>query len=444
MQLRPYQQEDIDKLIDINAVGIFNQQRTGKTPTALQYTVAKGCRKILIICPASLLYPWKEQCEVWTGRPCIVLQGTEKKVDKLITQWTDYAVISYDLLRNRINSIISARADTVILDEAHRIKDSSSKTAKAVFKLINTPVRLALTGTPAPNKPEEVFSILHWLMPDKYTSYWSFRKQYFVEVPKYSTYGSFMDIIGFKKGMQEVLQNTLDKISVQRKRKDVMQWLPDKEYTDIKLEPTKEQEKYLKELADYFETENVITKGVLDRLIRYRQICLHPMLIGLKGRSPKLDWTLQYLKDYPNKPVIIFSKFTSFIHLLDNALEENKIKACKIVGETSKEDRAAIVKSFQQGDLNVLLINIDAGKEGLTLDRAETTIFTDKFPPVGTIEQAEDRFVATTEDKKNKNHEVINLMMKGTYDEEINKLIKKRASSVDVINDYKKYLKGGN
>lgn len=443
MELRPYQKEDIEKLLDIDAVGIFNQQRTGKTPTALQYTVAKGCKKILIVCPASLLYPWKEQCEVWTSRPCIVLQGSERNIQKLVTTWTDYAVISYDLLRsgNRIDEIICAKPDTVILDEAHRIKDPSSLTAKTVFKLKNTPIRLALTGTPAPNKPEEIFSILHWLAPTDFPSYWRFRKTHFVEDTHYSPYGSFKTIRGFAPGMQLSLQRYMNNISVQRKRKDVMQWLPEKTYTNIKLTPTKDQTRYLRELSDWFETDTVVTQGVLDRLIRYRQICLHPALINLKGTSPKLDWVVQYLKDYPNKPIIIFSKFTSFIRILNDKLKNKRVSV--IIGETSKEDRAKRVKEFQSGELDILLINIDAGKEGLTLDRAEVTIFTDKFPPVGAIEQAEDRFVATTEAKANKEHEVITLIMEGTYDEHINELIKSRASSIDVINDYKKYLKGG-
>ena len=88
----------------------------------------------------------------------------------------------------------------------------------------------------------------------------------------------------------------------------------------------------------------------------------------------------------------------------------------------------------------MLLINLDAGKESLTLDRAETAIFTDKYPPAGDIQQAEDRFVATTEAKANKPHLIIELMIKGTYDEDLYKLVQKNIRETDIINDYKKYL----
>ena len=74
------------------------------------------------------------------------------------------------------------------------------------------------------------------------------------------------------------------------------------------------------------------------------------------------------------------------------------------------------------------------------MDRAEAIIFTDKYPPVGDIEQAEDRFIATTKEKSNKAHTIYNLILKDTYDQQIYEMIKQKKSMIDIINDYKKYL----
>ena len=74
---------------------------------------------------------------------------------------------------------------------------------------------------------------------------------------------------------------------------------------------------------------------------------------------------------------------------------------------------------------------------------AETTIFCDKYPPIGSIEQAEDRFVASTKDKSHKNHKIIELMISGTFDEQIYKLLEQRKSETDIINNYNLYLKKG-
>ncbi len=447
LQLNPYQAEDVAFLSTKDAACCFNQQRTGKTPTILSVLKQKGTEKNLIVCPASIIYQWKEEYEKWMNQPCVAISGTLRQKKELISEWKSGLVISYDSLKTTkrsdglIDLILEQKPDAVILDEAHRIKNPKSANFKSVKRLTEIPIRYALTGTPSPNKAEEVWSILHFINKAQWPSYWNFVKEYFkvVRVP----YGNqHLEIGNFKPGKKQQLQEYLNTIATNRKRKDVMKWLPKKDYIRIKLPLTAQQAKYLKELEMYFETEHIITQGILDRLIRYRQICLDPGLLNLKGKSPKTEWIIQYLKDYPEKPIIIFSKFTSYIKQLQMTLGLNKIESGLIIGETPIEKRKITVDAFQKGKFNLLLLNIDAGKEGLTLDRAEVTIFTDKYPPIGDIEQAEDRFVSTSEDKADKPHTIIELCMKDTYDEQLYDLLEQRKSETDVINGFKKYLGG--
>ena len=236
------------------------------------------------------------------------------------------------------------------------------------------------------------------------------------------------------------MTQTLNSFSTQRKRKEVMPWLPDKDYLKVKLPPTKLQEKYLSELNEYFETEDIITQTVLDRIIKERQICISPQIVGLKGTSPKIDWIVDFMSDYADKSVIIFSKFIAGIELIHKTLSEKKIKGQVITGQVSSQDRAKIVDDFQNGLLRYIVIQVDAGKEGLTLDQADVEIFVDVYPPAADIQQAEDRFVATTKDKADKSHQIIQLMIEGTYDEECYNLVERRASSIDCINSYIKYI----
>ncbi len=456
-KLRPYQFEDMQKLQTKKAMGCFNEQRTGKTPTSLVTLDTEGHKKILIITVASAIYQWKDEFERWTGRPCVVVNGTKTQREKQIQSWTDGLVISYDSIKaiepkikdkiemtetkgreGHIDLILKQNPEAVIIDEAHKIKNPKSAVAKSIFKLSVIERKLALTGTPAPNKPYEIYSILHFLYPKIFVSYWKFIGDYFNTRRAQASGHSYIDILDFKSGMKHKLQTQLGFISTNRKRRDVMTWLPEKDYEQIKLEPTKEQLKYLKELDKYFETENIVVQGVLDRLIRERQICLAPELIGLKGKSPKLEWIKQFVKDYPEKPIVIFSKFTSFLKILEKELPEESFYS--IIGSTSVENRNKYKLAFQEGDRNILLVQIDVGKEALTLDRAEAIIFCDKYPPAADIDQAEDRFIATTQEKANKPHTIIELMIKGTYDEHLYELVKQRKSDTDVINDYKKYI----
>lgn len=443
-QLRPYQKEDANFLSTLNTGACFNEQRTGKTPTILEVCRLKNCKKVLIVCPKSAMPQWLTEYKTWLQEPCTATFGNKLKKEEAVADWAHGLVISYDALKNTqrsdglLTAVLEQKPDMVILDEAHRIKNPLSANAKAAFALLKIPNRFILTATPAHGKPEEIYSLLHFIKPKQYPSYWGFINKYFRTKQVYLRNRSFKEIVGFQFGKDIELLNEIKQFATQRKRKEVMQWLPDKDYQKVLLEPTTQQMKYLKDLQNYYATEHIITEGVLDRLIRYRQICLDPRLLDLKSKSPKIEWVKTFLAEHPKKSVIIFSKFTSFLKLLKEDLKNEKVEC--IIGSTTVQKRAEFVKNFQNKNIRVLLINIDAGKEALTLDSADVTIFTDKYPPYGDIAQAEDRFIATTKDKANKEHTIYELILKETYDEQLYELVSIRASSTDVINNYKKYL----
>ena len=449
MKLRDYQKEDADFLASLPCSACFNEQRTGKTPTALETIKLRNLqnKRILIITTASSIYQWKEEYEKWLEKPCQICSGTPKEKKKSIESWSHGLVISLDSFKetsNRtglIEPILKKKPTMIILDEAHKIKNPKTASAKAIFKTTSIPYRLALTGTPAQGKPYDIYSILKFLFPNDFRGFWKFLEEYFV-IEEETIYikgrpRTIKTYEKFKKGKDKELQELLATFSTQRKRKDVMQWLPDKFYEQVRLEPTKEQRKYLKDLEETYRTEDIITVGTLDRIIRYRQICLDPKLLGLSGTSPKTEWIKQYIKDYPDEQIIIFSKFTSYLCRL---AEDLPTTWALLIGSTPTKQRGQFVKDFQAGKFKVFLINIDAGKEALTLDAASTTIFTDKYPPIGSIEQAEDRFVASTKDKAHKSHKIIELMIKDTFDEQLYKLLELRKSETDIINNYKKYI----
>ena len=453
-KLRPYQKEDAFFIAHKYVCGVFNEQRTGKTPTTLLGFKLKKLKKILIVCPASMLLPWKYEFEKWYDAPCAICAGTLEQRKKTVNKWTDGLVISYDCLKQTKTStgtladILKTDFDGIIIDEAHRIKERTNQTAKAIFALKKKcKHKVALSGTPAPNKPHEIWAILHFLFPEYFSSYWKFIDDFFIVEEKLNrkTNNTYREIGSFKSRKKEKeLQELLNKIAINRKRKDVMPWLPDKTYTDIYLEPSKLQKECLEYLQEYFEIPNtdIICEGVLDRLIRYRQICVCPALLKLNQNqpithAPKLLWLKQYIEDYPEKPTLIFTKFTSVIKYLVPLFPDRKFAT--IMGSTTAQDREEIRQDFQDGCINFIIANIDTCKEGITLDRAETIIFLDEYPPIATIQQAEDRFVSTKESKTKVNNQIIRLIMKNTYEEQLRKLIQQHKSETDIINNFKQF-----
>lgn len=458
-KLRPYQKADVIKLSKLKCSACLNEQRTGKTPTALMIMKIQQRKKILIVCPSVAAYNWKEQFELWLERPCIVLDGTPTQRKEKIKQWTDGLVITFDTLKlvNRIDKetnknkktgelvhiLQQKNIDAVIIDEFHRARNRKTLTAKALFKLIpEIPYRIALTGTPAYAKIEDIWTMLHFLYPEKFPNYWDFMDEYFTIPLKWTPNGMAKDLkhATFKPNKEYKLQKFLNQIATQRKQRDpdVMPWLPTKpEPIKIRLPATITQQKHLDNLMEYFETENVICKQPIDRLVRYRQICQDPRLLDLRGGSAKTDWVKQYYTDYPDTPTIFFSTFTSYLKLL--ATECPKSYAL-ITGETSNKDRKEIETKFQQGEIQILFANIKAAKESLTLDKAEAMVFLDKFPPAGDIAQASERFTATCEEKKDIPKVIYELMIRDTFDEQIYSAIEEAKTATDILNDFTAYL----
>jgi len=450
MNLRPYQQEDVEFLSKLNRGACFNEQRTGKTPTILSVIDKRQFIKPVIICPKSAVPVWKTEQKTWLpNMPFTVVDGSRKQKEQLIKSWTTGSlIISFDSFKETavsqgfISEILAGRPDILIVDEAHRIQNRKTATAKAIFKTTKIPVRFALTGTPVVSRTFKIWSILHWLYPEYFRGYWKFIHEYFYTDSIYTPQGRIITQEGeIRPEKAEKLWEILAQFSTQRKRADVMPWLPQKDRISIILEPTAAQVKYLEELERYFETEHISVPNILTRLIRYRQICLDPTLLDLKGESPKTQWILDYITDYPDEKILIFSKFSKYLNKLYHTLWQHNYNCLLIDGSVNTETREQTRQSFQKGDMNILLLQIDAAREALTLDEATTEIFTDKYPPVGYLDQAEDRFVATTEDKADKPHKIYELQLEGTYDEVIYSLCAKRADELEFINNFKEMMK---
>jgi SNF2 family DNA or RNA helicase len=435
--LRPYQRADINFIKRLPNAAIFNEQRTGKTPTTLKLLEAEGHEKIIIICPASLVLNWKKEVENWTNYTCLAVNGAKQKRSKTYTEWTlnkgclvlskDTAKADFDLLKNE-------KDYALVIDEAHFLRNYKSQQSKAVFQLgKNASKRLALTGTPAVNKGDDLYGILHFLYPSRFSSYWSFVERYF---KIFDAPWGVKEVSGYKR--KEELQEILDLISVQRKRSEVMSWIPPKQYQTIALEMSSKQRKSYDEMLHMFTVEeaDLDAPSVLAQLTRLRQICLAPELLNIAAPSAKEQFILEWLENNPNEQVIIFSNFSSYLTNLRTLLWKKQYKVDIITGKTDKERRKFVVDEFQEGKCNILLANIQAAGVGLTLDKASTVIFLDRAYTPSENAQAEDRIVPTTENS-NQDCMIIDVVCENSIDEHINDILSKKKSVIEIVNNYK-------
>lgn len=446
VRLRPYQRVDVQYLKKMNCAGIFNEPRTGKTPTSIILTKELETKKNLIIAPASLVLNWKKEFERWYPEcKVFVVQGDFAKRVKTYSDfgWSaahgnpSVLLISKDTWKQDctkegldLNDILF---DICFVDEAHYLRNYNTAQSEAIFQVESTR-KYALTGTPSIKHSKDIFGILKFLYPKKFTSYWQFIDRYFqVQQTKWAR-----EIGNVKPDRVEELQQLIGFLSVQRKRMEVMSWLPEKQFITMPVEFDKKQQKVYDQMLEDFmvqvDEDNLIdTANVLAQLMRLRQLCLDPRLLGLDIPGAKTKALVEWLDDN-REPVVIMSMFTSYFDLLKPEVEKLGLKVGMIHGKMSNAQKEQSKVDFQSGKIDVLLCNIISAGVGFTLDRAKVIIFTDKAWNPAENEQAEDRITPTTKDSIH-SHEVVTFEVLGTVDERINQILAAKKSLTEAVNE---------
>ena len=466
-RLRPYQNQDVNFLIQFNkGKGVFNQQRVGKTPTTLITLKEKNQNKNIIIVPKSMIPQWKKEYEKWHQGKCFTTKDHHSKQKRIEIYKNNEGTLitNYDKIRIDLNEIIEHIAsnglDAVVLDEAHMLRNykgmsSMSKTPKTVKNIIElrnlAADAYALTGTPTPNKAEDICGILAFLFPELFKFYWPTIEYYFniVTEMNYQVGKEYRVITDFKDDYkkQEMLE-FLETFTIERKRKEVMKWLPKVDKETVFLDPTKQQTKWFKEVKEYFEIhkeneDNIMFENHLTAMIGLRQLALDPSIYNLKSKNPKFEWIKSHIEDYPETPIIIVGNFSRILRNLQKYLQKYNPEI--IYGATSSEKRQETINKFQKGEINILIANIQVAKEGLTLSRAEEIIFLDPSLTYTDNEQMQDRFLPITEKEaiNKEGQKIIKLILRKSIDLYINRSLKRKQEDTDIINNYINHLKGG-
>lgn len=293
---------------------------------------------------------------------------------------------------------------------------------------------MLLTGTPGHDTPKDMFTLLRFLRPATYTSYWKWVDEWLDCKTIYVQGREVHDYKGIKHSKKKEFAKLMDSIAIQRKRSEVMDWLTEPDIIDIPLPITKQQKEYLMELKDYYSVGDIICQGELDRLIRYRQVCNAPEILGLSGKSPKIQWLKDLIADNPDKSILVFSNSAKMLNLV-----MSKLGGAIIYGKVLPECRAEIVRYFQAGKVKLLLCQTQACKEGLTLDKADIEVFLDVYPPASDYQQAKDRMVITDESRL-KPQTIYRLFMDATFDETCYHMVDNHTNECDVINNFRRYL----
>lgn len=354
-----------------------------------------GSRRVLIVCPASLVYNWKKEIERFAPQLApVIVNGTAAERDQILRESRegDILITSYDTLKRDEEHYEGMAFSVQVIDEAQYIKNPGTQASKAVKK-IQASFKLALTGTPIENRLSELWSIFDYLMPGFLYSYKRFREE--MELPI---------VTNRDENKMERLQRMIRPFVLRRMKGDVLKDLPDKIEENVFARLEGEQislydahvqrmKQMLEEKSDQeFRSQKI---QILAELTRLRQICCDPTLLydNYEGGSAKTEMCMELLQNAVTSghKVLLFSQFTTMLDRLAERMRALEIPYYMLTGAVSKEKRAKMVEDFNRDDVPVFCISLKAGGTGLNLTAADIVIHYDPWWNVAVQNQATDR-----------------------------------------------------
>jgi TATA-binding protein-associated factor len=251
----------------------------------------------LVVCPSTLTGHWKQEIQTYAGalRP-IIYTGSRAERDRIAKSLKKYdvVIISYDVLRNDIDTLAQQDWHYCILDEGHIIKNGKTKLSKAV-KTVRAIHRLILSGTPIQNNVLELWSLFDFLMPGFLGSEKIFNERFGKPIAasrdaKSSSKEQEAGALALESLHKQVLPFLL-----RRLKEDVLDDLPPKIIQDYycELSPLQKQlyDDFSSSQAKESATTEVTTGGgktqhVFQALQYLRKLVNHPALV-LKPDVPK-------------------------------------------------------------------------------------------------------------------------------------------------------------
>jgi SNF2 family DNA or RNA helicase len=414
----------------------------GKTLVALMVLAAIAARRVLICCPLRVVPVWEQQIERHLDLPLIVVSlddsissvASKRKLaeEKLtlaeVTGRPLVIIINYDSVwRSPFADWAEAQQwDLIIADESHRLKAPGGK-ASLAFKRLRSHARcrLALTGTPLPHSPLDAYAQFRFLNHTIFgPSFAAFRQ-------KYAVMGGFQrkQVTGFQH-LDEL--EALMKTITFRVSKDVLD-LPPETHVTYECELSPEALRVYRDLEEDFIAEvrdgRVTAANAMVKLLRLQQVAGGWVKTD-DGQYHRVDSAKQKLladtlEDIgPKEPVVAFCRF----HADLDAVHE----AAKVAGYQSLElsGRRDELKLWQDGQAQVLAVQISAGGVGVDLTRARYSIYYSLSFSLGEYDQALSRVHRPGQTRP---VEHIHLVARNTVDVKIMRALEKRAEVVEAV-----------
>lgn len=280
-------------------------------------------------------------------------------------------------------------AENILVSNCQSLKNTSTNTYKNIKALFiddifvdNLVSRVFLSGTPAPNRAHELYSVLNLISPLDFPTK-KFFNEYYCGMT-YDLYNGWGWVNGSAESKLEELYHKIAPFTHRVLKKNVLKDLPDKTYQRLIMEMDDVDQKI------YEETE----KGVVNDFLQ--DPTSNPLTIMLRLRQYTSHLKSKQVQEIIDTILETGDKIVVVDVFKESLIELKRIYgdlACLHTGDYTPEQRAEMVNDFQNpnGKCKVFLGSIQTCNYGLTLTAASRMIILTLPFSVGQYDQVSDR-----------------------------------------------------
>lgn len=313
VQLKDYQLKGLNWLCNLYEQGIngilADEMGLGKTVQSISVMaylaeVHNIWGPFLVIAPASTLHNWQQEIARFVPQLKSLPYWGNAKDRKVLRKFWDrrhvtytkdspfhVLITSYQLVVGDAQYFQKMKWQYMILDEAQAIKSSTSSRWKALLAF-HCRNRLLLTGTPIQNSMQELWALLHFIMPSLFDSHDEFSEWFSKDIESHAQSNTQLNEAQLRR-----LHMILKPFMLRRIKKHVQKELGDKIELDIYCNLTYRQRALYKSLRDKISFLDVIEKAssggddgtqtLMNLVMQFRKVCNHPDLFErAETRSP--------------------------------------------------------------------------------------------------------------------------------------------------------------
>jgi hypothetical protein len=438
--LFPYQREGMLHLAFTERALLADEMGLGKTiqgiaACALLHRLGKAAR-VLVVTPASLKTEWEEQIQRFTALPYQLVFGGRAARLAAYGNSHFFTIVNYEqMLADALEVNARLKPDVVMLDEAQRIKNWSTKTTQAI-KRLRSRYAFILTGTPIENRLDELYSLMDFLDPALLGPLFRFNREYY-DLDERGRPAAYRNLGKLRERIRPYM--------LRRRKADVETELPERSDRNFFVPLSAEQK------AAYDDHEGVVaklasiarrrplTQQESDKLLRHlgmmRMVCDTDYILNPEHRAcPKLkelEKILEECRDNADVKLIVFSEWERMLELTRDLCRRLELGFAWHTGSVPQKRRRAEINAFKGDPLCRVFLSTDSGATGLNLQNASVVINCDLPWNPAKLEQ---RIARAWRKNQTRPVTVINLISENTIEHKmLETLSQKRALSEGVL-----------